>query len=84
MMLIESAGELLDRGLKALTRADAEELLRVAELAPKSDWPATIPEREATAEKYRAFRKFLILTDRNLRLLRNSPPMSGGWCDRRD
>jgi hypothetical protein len=65
---VVSASALLEAGIAALSRADAPLLERLA--AQASD--AVVPEEEQTAvrEQYRALGLLLMLTRRNLRLLR--------------
>lgn len=65
---LRSAASLLSEGIDALARADAAGLGRlVAEAAGTVALPA---EHEAVREQHRALARLLVLTRRNLRLLR--------------
>lgn len=67
-----TVGDLLSAAVEALARADAEELLRLAESAPQVE-PAETPlaQREALA-RHRTLGRLLQLTRHNLRLLRGA------------
>ena len=68
----------LSAGMEALTRGDAGELARIAEraqLAEEADLPATAAERSRVEGQLRALGRLLVLTRRNLRLLR------GGYAE---
>jgi hypothetical protein len=75
-----SAAELLDRGVSALIRADAEELTRLASLAERTAKPDGGPDTLAAGQKLRILGRLLPLTERNLRLLRGR----NGWQRKQD
>jgi hypothetical protein len=62
--------EVVDAGIAALQRADADALWDLTRRAHFAVAPTTVPDRQATADQLLVFRHFLRLTRRNLLLLR--------------
>lgn len=65
-----SAAELLEAGVKALARADAAQLERLAAAAESAPPPATREDRRAALQQHRTLGHLLRLTRHNLRVLR--------------
>ena len=65
-----TAENLLSAALKALARADAAELTRLAEAAAGAQLPEAAAERRMVRARHRALGRLLHLTRRNLWLLR--------------
>ena len=67
-----SAVELLGAGIQALAHADAEQLEGLAEAARMAGLPQTREERRMAQERLRTLARLMLLTRRNLRLLRGT------------
>ena len=67
-----SAADLLDAGIQALAHSDAAELGRLTEAACQVCLPESAEERSRTRLRLRTFGCLLVLTGRNLRLLRGA------------
>lgn len=77
--MAESVLAFIRAGMAALQRTDAPELRRLTEAAVGLRRPATAAERESAARRLRDFELFLVLTRRNLRLLRGTHGQWNGY-----
>lgn len=66
------AGELLQEGMEALTRANLAELDRLCDAAADVRLPETAEERKLAQGNLRSLGHLIALTRRNLRLLRGA------------
>jgi hypothetical protein len=82
-----SARELLDGGIRALAHGDAAQLEYLVDAAQTVRPPEAVDERKIAQERLRTLGHLIVLTRRNLRLLRGAGcgmyenPASGerGW-----
>jgi hypothetical protein len=76
--------EVISEGIDALMRADSEHLARLASQSGEMRPPANEAERRMAAGRYRALRRLLELTRRNIRLLGGVAGSTGEYGVRRD
>ena len=76
--------EVISEGIDALMRADSERLAQLASQSGEMRPPANEAERKMAVGQYRALRRLLELTGRNIRLLGGVAGFTGEYGARRD
>jgi len=77
-----AAGTLLQEAVDALGRVDAERLRVLAERSSAACWPESIDEQCVARERRAVLQKLLVLTRRNLQLLRGASVQAEGYGER--